>query len=65
MYPLHAGAFKNIVTCKWKAYNGKIQNSQPALIVNFEVFVKVLSTPSCVCGILYFKLNGMDVIYSH
>jgi hypothetical protein len=30
--------------------------------VKFEVQVKVWSRPICFCGILYFKLNGIDAI---
>jgi hypothetical protein len=30
--------------------------------VNVEVKVKVLSIPICICGILYFKLNGIDAM---
>ena len=36
--------------------------SYPALTVNIEVYVKVCNRPICICGILYFKLNGIDVI---
>jgi hypothetical protein len=45
----------NVVTYKWKVHNGKI-------VINFEVYVKVWNRPSCICGILYLKLNGIGVI---
>ena len=33
-----------------------------AFTVSFEVNVNVWSRPICICGILYFKLNGIDAI---
>ena len=36
--------------------------SKPPLTVNFEVEIKVLTRPICICGVLFFKLNRIDVI---
>ena len=61
---------RNVATYKWKVHNEKIEfisfvvkfRSQPPITINFEMYVKVWSRSSCICGILYFKLNGIDAI---
>jgi hypothetical protein len=36
--------------------------SKPPLIAYLEVLVNVWSRPICICGTIYFKLNGIDSI---
>ena len=54
---------------KLKVHNGNIKMifvvqfcSYPAFTVNIEVYVKVWNRPICICGVLYLKLIGLDVI---
>ena len=51
---------------KWKIHNKKNETiffvcKFSGLIFNFYVYVKVWSKHSCICGIPYFNLNGIDV----
>ena len=60
----------DVATYKWNVHNGKMDiisfvvryRFQPHLTVNFEVWVNVWSRRICICGILYFKLNGINAI---
>jgi hypothetical protein len=45
---------------QWENWNHFFCRNVSFLTVNFEMYVKVWSRPICICGILYFKLNGID-----
>ena len=69
---MHYAGAAGVLLHKWNVHNGKIEiiffvvkfRSQQLLNVNVEVYVKVYvrRRPICICGILYFKLNGIDSI---
>jgi hypothetical protein len=46
------------ITTDWHGWLD-IYFCKPTLTVNFELYVKAWSRLSCICGILYFKLNGV------
>ena len=60
----------NAATYKWKVLNEKIEiiyfivrfRSYAAFAVNFEMYISRHEKPSCISGILDFKLNGTDAI---
>jgi hypothetical protein len=60
----------NVATYEWKVHDGKIEiisfivkfRSLPSFTVYLEVYVKVWSRAICICGILYFKLKGINAI---
>ena len=48
--------------CQFRGVGQGIKQTYLYLTVNFEVYVQVWSRPICICGILYFKLNGIDAV---
>jgi hypothetical protein len=40
----------------------RLKSSNKAIKSSLYVYIKIWSRPSCICVILYFKLNGIDVI---
>ena len=61
---------RNLATFKQEVHSGKIEvnpfigefHSVPVLTINQWMQFKVYRSSSCICGVVYFKFNGVDKI---